>query len=291
MKNIFIILFLILGNQIYSQAVPEVIKKVVGFIYTSDDEKIFKPQGTGFFVSVVDEARKNGSIYFATAKHVIQNDSTQLDTIYIRLNDKIGASQYVRIRIIREGLQKNVFFHPDKTVDLAVFTEIPSLDDFDFKFLDSELILSKDSDNGLRVHEGAEVYFTGMFTPYTGGKSIYPITRFGRVALVTDEKVMWANGLTNLYLVEATTYWGNSGSPVFFILNVFDEDNSKPTWEKKVKFAGVMSGFFNQKVPLQYVKTGVLPTSVTNLGIAAVVPSYYLEEIIFGDELTKLRGF
>lgn len=291
MKRTLTIFLFLTGNLIYCQAVPEIVKKVVGFIYTSEDQKQFNPQGTGFFVSLVDEVSKKGNIYFATAKHVIQTDSTQLDTIYVRVNDRNGTSKYVRIELIREGLQKNVFFHQDEAVDLAVITEIPNTQEFEYKWLSSDLILLKDNSDGLRVHEGAEVYFTGMFTSYTGESQIYPIMRFGRVALVTEEKVSWNKKLRDLYLVEATTYWGNSGSPVFFILDVFEEDGITPTWMKRVKFAGVMSGFFGQKVPLTYIETGVVPTSVTNLGIAAVVPSYLLEEILFGEELKKIRGF
>ncbi|WP_437395443.1 hypothetical protein [Flagellimonas lutimaris] len=291
MKLICYMFFLLMGFGAIGQTKYEIIKKSVGFIYSSSDEKKFNPEGTGFFLVVNSQDSTQNHLYFATAKHVIQLDDKRLDTIYIRINDLNNSSSYVRIPLERQGPKKNVFFHNDESVDLAVINQVPDPTKYDIRFIGKEIIFSNNNDERLRVYEGAEAFFTGLFTSYTGENQIYPIVRFGRVALVTDEKVYWNGAMRDLYLIEAMTYWGNSGAPVFFDLNVFNEDLTTPTFNKKARLAGVMSGFFGLNVPLNVVQTKNTPASVTNLGIAAVVPAYLLNEIIYGDELKALRGY
>ncbi len=66
----------------------------------------------------------------------------------------------------------------------------------------------------LNIREGTEVFFTGLFVPYSGYERMYPIVRFGRVSLVTEEKIKWKDQLMDLYLIESGSFGGNSGSPV-----------------------------------------------------------------------------
>jgi len=51
-----------------------------------------------------------------------------------------------------------------------------------------------------------------------------------------------------------------------------------------------MSGSFLDFQPVKTVETSKVDIAPSNMGIAAVVPSYKLHEILFGKELIKLRG-
>ncbi len=50
-----------------------------------------------------------------------------------------------------------------------------------------------------------------------------------------------------------------------------------------------MSGSFLDLQPVKSVETSKTNIAPSNMGIAAVVPSYKLYEILFGKELTKQR--
>jgi hypothetical protein len=53
-----------------------------------------------------------------------------------------------------------------------------------------------------------------------------------------------------------------------------------------------MRGRFNDIQPVRIIQnpTAAIPVTTPNIGIAAVTPSYFLHEILFSDELKKLRA-
>ncbi|MEF3078856.1 S1 family peptidase [Winogradskyella poriferorum] len=293
MKTLTTLLLFSLSSLLYSQAIPTEIKKTVGFIYAKDNFGKVKPQGTGFFVSVSDSinGQLKSSLYFVTAKHVIKRDTIFRDTILVRLNLKDSLSEYGMIKLHSKGANKNIFTHKDKTVDIAVIPIAPDPAKFDYLSLPHTFLTNRENFNDLNIREGTDVFFTGMFTPFIGDKRIYPIVRFGRVALITEEKIPWDNEMTNLYLMETSSYGGNSGSPVFFYLGADRGNGSIIVGNPELKLAGIMKGYFGEKSPIKIIETQRIPVSDRNLGIAAVVPSYFLEEILLGTELKKQRGF
>lgn len=58
----------------------------------------------------------------------------------------------------------------------------------------------------LEISEGDDVFFSGLFESHYGQLKNQPIIRFGKVALVTDEKIEWKEEkppkLLDLYPVE-----------------------------------------------------------------------------------------
>ena len=293
MRTIISIIFLGISNLILSQGIPTAIKKTVGFIYAKDKLGKVNPQGTGFFVSVSDSinGELRGAIYFVTAKHVLKQGNAYRDTILIRLNKRDSISEYGRLELYPNGKNKNVFIHPDKTVDIAVLPIGPDPMKYDYLALPSTYLTNKKSFKELNIREGSDVFFTGLFTPFVGSKRIYPIVRFGRVALLTEEKIPWDNKMTSLYLMETSSYGGNSGSPVFFYLGADRGGGGLFVGTPELKLAGIMMGYFGENSPIKIIETQKIPVSNRNLGIAAVVPSYLLEEILLGDELKSIRGF
>lgn len=270
------------------------IKNTVGFVFVEQGgDKI--PYGTGFFVAVRHAQKEDYAAgYFVTAKHVVRTADQKdwLSEFFLRLNRRDGKSEYLTVPVVPKGDKKNIYTHWDPNVDLAV---VPLLIDhkvFDVKYLADDKLTTKEDYQTLKIREGSDVFFTGLFTPYVGHERNYPIVRFGRVALVTDEKIEWKKGhKSNLYLIESASFGGNSGSPVFFYLGSDREPGSTTLGSPLVKLAGVMSGYFHEFVPLQIIKTANTPATRSSIGISAVTPAYLLHGLLFGDELKTVRGF
>lgn len=300
--SIFFILFLslIISRDIAMTApIPVEIKKVVVFVFADSSHAKPAPLGTAFFIGVKNPNKENSyAIYLVTAKHIIIDHRTKTlrDRILIRLNTKDGKTKTVPIPLDTEGNKRTVFFHEDATVDLVVIPCLPDSSVYDFLYLPDEMITTKEAYHKLEIREGCDVFFTGLFTPFIGVQKNYPIFRFGRLALVTDEKIEWSKDVfCDLYLVEVGSYGGNSGSPVFFFLGSDRKPSAIVLGPPIVKLAGVMQGTYLDTRKVKIIETGeetqTIPVAQSSMGIAALVPAYKLYEILFGPELSKIRGF
>jgi hypothetical protein len=284
-----ILVLLLVAVSSLAEPIPAQAKKTVAFVYFTDDPTNSSPDGTGFFVSVTNTNTIFG--YFVTAKHVLRPPPRNewLPSVYIRINRRDGTSDKKVMPLFVDGASKNVFTNQDPTVDIAVIPFLPQpVTNYDFNTLPIELIPSEEDFKTLDIREGSDVFFVGMFVRHLGEKQNTPITRFGKVALMTDEKIDWATGKTHLYLMEANSYPGNSGSPAFFQIGM--ERAGGLYLNTTVKLAGIMSGYFPDVQPLQTVSTSTNQYVTPNMGIAAVVPSYELKEILFSNELKAARG-
>jgi hypothetical protein len=290
-----LVIFSIPAN-VLALPIPPEIKKIVTFIFIKNNKNEFIPNGTGFFVCVETNREKSDTCitYLVTAKHVLQQQDGKsfFSEVFIRLNKKGGTVEMLPLKLITDGEKKNIFFHEDSTVDLAVINALPNPQLYDFKILPDNFITTKEDFQKLNIREGSEVFFSGLFIRHMGEQKNYPIVRFGKVALVTDEKIDWNGDKVELYLIEATTYGGNSGSPVFFYAGI-EREPGKLIFSKSgalLKLAGVMKGFFNESGTIQFIETSKIPVASLNSGIAGVIPSYKLYEILFSDELMRQRN-
>lgn len=283
-------------------AIPHEVTKVVTFIFLSPDGgKSFAPNGTGFFVGA-KIGQDQFKVYLVTARHVLTDPSGQYyPTVWIRLNKKDGGSQMITLLLTRNGGAfvkgaATVYEHPtDHTVDLAVIPFLPSQSVFDFQFIPDEMLTTKDTFQKLNISEGSDVFFTGLFAQFIGQARNYPIARFGKVAMMPTERIPWQNAegknveMVDLYLLETQSFGGNSGSPVFFYLGSDRIPGSLIVGPPLLKLAGVMKGSFRDASPLVMANQSLIPLSLQNVGIAAVVPSYHLHEILFSDPLKSVR--
>jgi Trypsin-like peptidase domain len=283
---------------------PPDVLKVVTFIFRADAVGSVArdasgkpiPWGTGFFVGIKigDGTRMSG--YLVTAKHVLKDEQgNDLKRVYVRLNAKDGDPVFASLDLFENNVSR-VYTHTDSTVDLAVVPVAPDEQTTDFKMMFDELITTKESFKELKIGEGSDVFFVGLFTSFYGQHKNLPIARFGRVAMVSGEKVPWKDGPNSpeqeadLYLLETQSYGGNSGSPVFFYLGP-DRLPGQLYMGAEIKLAGVMRGTFLNGSPIQFQQspTAMIPFSTQNIGIAAVTPSYLLREILYSEPLIKLR--
>jgi hypothetical protein len=264
---------------------PPEIAKTVTFIFLAGSDGNpqvnaqtgdFVANGTGFFVLIPNDDKTGGYGYLITAKHVLQSsDGSFFKRVFLRVNDKMGGSEFGAIDIVPFGPTQNVFWHDDQTVDVAVIPVLPSLDRFDFLAIPPDMIKSKDDFKNTTIMAGSDVFFVGLFTPHYGDKRNTPIFRFGRVAMLTDDPIRWQEAgkpsvLVQLYLLETMSFGGNSGSPVFFMQGV----DRQP---------GTLGGIIQ-------TPNAVLPVFSQNIGIAAVTPAHLLREILYSERLNKQRA-
>ncbi len=272
--------------------IPSEVKNIVTFIFVKDAENKLVPNGTGFFVGIKDKKNTNRLyIYLVTAKHVLQdekNENKYYPSVYIRLNTKAGDSRYIELPIVAQN-RKVVYTHSEPEVDIAVIPCLPSAEIYDYKLLPEEMLTTKELFEKNHIKEGDEIFFTGLFIGHFGKQKNYPIVRFGRVAMLTDEKINWEGQDIDLYLVETQSFGGNSGSPVFFYLSPTREPNKLVIGPPKLLLAGIMKGSFLKGTPISIIETENIPVSFENIGIAAVVPAYKLHEILFSEELEAFR--
>jgi len=87
------------------------------------------------------------------------------------------------------------------------------------------------------------------------------------------------------------SFGGNSGSPVFFSQGM-DREPGKIYTGTDIFLAGVMRGNFNEPRAGTFIQTpnNVLPVFAQNIGIAAVTPAFFLHDILFSEQLKKLRA-
>lgn len=281
----------------HAQAIPSDVKSIVAYIFIplpGGQAGAFAPNGTGFFVGVrhPDAAKDVAFIYLVTARHVItKGDGTLYSDIGLRLNKKVGKSELVYLPLAESGDTRNVFFHPDKTVDLAVIATAPDMKVYDYKWIPMDGITSHQDVIDLKIAEGSEVFFTGLFAHHIGDDKNHPIVRFGRMALLTDERIRWGNDARiQTYLIESPSYGGNSGSPVFFFLGP-ERDGGFTLGGRILRLAGIIQGTFNDVQPIVSIDTASALVSRASIGISAVVPAYKLRDVLLGQELKKQRGF
>jgi hypothetical protein len=175
---------------------------------------------------------------------------------------------------------------------------VPSQEIFSFKVIPDELLTTQDSFKELQIGEGSDVFFAGLFTSYYGEHRNNPIVRFGRVAMLPEDRIEWRTDASKpaehvrLYLLETQSYGGNSGSPVFFLLGSDRQPGSIIIGPPVIKLAGIMMGTFNDFSPINIIQTptAAVPVSRQNVGIAAVTSSYLLHEILFSDQMKKTRA-
>ena len=217
--------------------IPTEILDMVAFLAVRDEDGLFSQIGTCFFMHIEQDDRTFS--HLITCRHVIDEPYSNGTQIYIRMNKTDGTGvHYEDI-----PLDWNWIFHSDEVdglVDLAVLqlqsksttveTYITSLP---INHVFGEMSLEYDTGRPLSV--GDEIIFIGLFPWYVGHDRNRPITRFGKIALRTDDKLPGVEdrlGLSDYYYVECQAYPGMSGSPVFVHKEIVGKEKSGEKGDK-----------------------------------------------------------
>jgi len=284
-----------------SVRVPDFTLKCVGFVGEVTHRDATGVSGdlnaTGFFVSIPCAAPElvktlTSTVYFVTAKHVA--DDLKGKEFYFLVN-KVGGGTLA----IESIVGNKWWLHPtDKTADVAV-AHVSGRAAAGADVI-SVLISQLATPERLLIADigiGDEVFVTGLFTPAPGIAQNVPIVRHGNIAMMPSEQIQTELGYADVYLIEARSIGGLSGSPVF----------ARPTIRLKLPqkgskgaaflgtgdgatLLGLMHGHWdiredqkNKAFYDQDRKHGV------NMGIGIVVPASKILETINQDELVRSR--
>jgi hypothetical protein len=297
--------------------IPAEVKKVAAIIFPADarGNLVRDPRtnnaiscGTGFFVAIkndIGQGIKNdigqGMYgYLVTAKHVLKDaQGNDLVRIYFSLNKLKGDAEFVALDLTHDG-HVDVYSHPDPSVDIAVIPAWPSEDVFDFKVIPQYMLTTREMFKDLNIVEGSAVFFLEAVATSHEEKSDSYLFRFGHVAMVPEEHIRWVDDeaqsekYAKLYLIETQSRGCNSGSPVFVSVGMDRLPKGGFMFGSPVvKLAGIMRGkVVNEADPSLGSSKGTrapAPVMSTSVGIAAVTPPYFLDEILFSDQLRTLR--
>jgi hypothetical protein len=277
--------------------VPTAIRDCVGFVAEATqprdatDRIEYDPFGTGFVVSV-DGHYGSSFFYFVTAAHLFRNISEE--RVAIILNKKGGGVTQIRS-------YAKWHRHPDPSVDVKVLP-FDYERDYDVLAVPASILLRSEwlgdkSNIGL----GSDVFSVGLFSMAPGESRNIPLFRYGNIAMLPDSAIQVEGGFSEVYLIEARSIGGISGSPVFVIETVsaeFADATGSPQriigLGPRCKLLGLMHGHWdidqrelnNPKItPISHSsRMGV------NLGIGVVVPAPKILEILYGSELTEQRN-
>jgi hypothetical protein len=278
--------------------VPDLILKCVGFVgeaahVNADGSVSGDLCATGFFVSIpLTDADYPRAAYFVTAHHVAKDLENKAP--YFLVNKKGGGLTYIK-RIIGGGW----WTHPtDKTADVAIAqVGIPA--DADIVSVGVEQLGTPERLRELNIGIGDEVHITGLFAPASGQQQNQPIVRTGNVAMMPNEQIQIDAGYADVYLVEARSLGGVSGSPVFVrpTINFRLPEHMQGAGIKNAFWCGhgatllgLMHGHWdiresemNKAIFTHDSKRGV------NMGIAIVVPAIKILETLNMPVLMAIR--
>lgn len=208
---------------------PELHLNTTAFLCTEEmrlSGAVSVPRATAFFVT-----DRSGEapypIWLVTARHCIHEARADGSPMFVRVNT---SDSWLDIPTSPDD------WHEDDEHDVAVaywaghqsgavITSVP-LDQFvsaDYRYYGSSEIPVMKKLGGQPVRVGHETFFVGLFSQHAGHEKNLPIARFGNVSRLPREPVAVkraaAGGTIERisgYLVEARSWGGHSGSPVFW---------------------------------------------------------------------------
>jgi hypothetical protein len=282
---------------------------IVGEMWSeSEQDWVIREQGTAFFVSV--RAGYAASAYYAvTAGHVVARDP-KIRGIFFRINLLAGGFQDV------PSVYEDWALDPDSDVAVCRLTLPPAFEVFAFPMHESY--------GPFNPQPGHDVFFVGLFQNLPGENSVGAMVRFGKVCLPETTMSIWIDGdtsiSTNAFLIQATIWGGESGSPVYMyddyhfmpgeeqemVRIAYDDGFSDPAYDSsrfgpqlkskqvaatdvKPNLVGVVQGRFLVQDPV--ITDGKETDSVANIstGITAVIPIARITRLLMLPQFIRER--
>lgn len=264
----------------------KVIRDSVAFIF--DDglnraaESTEAPIGTSFMIGL--ESKKfPGQFYkfMVTNEHVLRGRSK----IKFRFNNSTEPGFVFHDIDLRK---QNIFRAPD-FVDL-VAVSVPDIPKTNPTLFDYSMILDKQKMTSFEVDEGTEIVSIGYLFPYAGLKQNYPVFRFGRLAILSDER--WScserGPVEQAYIAEIHALGGSSGSPVILQPSQIKLNSNGVMQFRRIPplIVGVLKGHPSAPAPIadriatgEYIKTPD-KFALVSPGLALLEPSENLRQLM-----------
>jgi hypothetical protein len=288
----FLLVLVFLGwptSLLSSEPIPEQTLHCVGYLTTpnprstKDNPLPNALAGTAFVVGYeYKEKPSTAYLFLVTARHVLFDAKGQrLSKLYLRMNHKETgkALDFGPLRDNRWVLAS------DPAIDLAIYLGLPKQASY-LRVPNSLFVSDQDvTENSIGI--GDEVFFVGLLPYHAGQEKITPIVRFGRLALLTEEKT--TNG-QYYHFIDADNLPGHSGAPLFLWATPTRTSGHFVIASRIMKLWGVVSGVIEYPKPLKALN--VRPTARISIdyrsgGVTAVVPIKHLEKILQSDQVRK----
>jgi len=277
-----------------AEPIPSNVLRCVSYLTIPNPEskpEAFKPNilvGTGFFIGYIyPEKLDRQYVFLVTARHVLfDNKKQQHAKMFVRLNSKTEGVAHDLGPIPKDAW----IVSSDPAVDLAIIPLLPR--EADFLSVPSSMFLSDEVVRSQQVGLGDEVFYVGMLPYHSGIGKITPIARFGRLALVTDEKTTDGH---YYHFIDAGNYPGHSGSPVFLWASPSRSSSGLVVGPRIFKLYGVVSGVIEYAQELKWTKPsatipGPVPVDIRTGGVTTVVPIRYLDAMLRSDRARTASG-
>jgi hypothetical protein len=276
--------------------VADGVEKTIVFIGRSVPSGQFIPYGTGFLAAIIQDNVVFQNI--VTARHVI--DQIQgTDEILIRANTRSGSAKIITT-------ERRWWFSPIEDVDLAFCPGRFSPEIYDILHVSLDNILDDNTIAKQNISIGEDVFICGMYLSRIGETRNLPIVRAGVISAMPSEMVRTVYGYHHVYLVEARSTGGLSGSPVFLQMAPFRfvNENLRPSLGAYPQyFMGMVLGHNKLSYPPELIK--FLPPDLRspeekaedeqersiplNTGIAVVLPVMYIVKAITDPKIMEER--
>jgi hypothetical protein len=289
--------------------VEEFYRENVGYLVAQvwDEDRndwMSRPEGTVFFIQLSTPGLFGFIYYAVTCRHVIEGirdgGSGYRKTVFIRVNDLKGEAQDVPFMVDDWILGKET--------DVAVIR---------IHFGPSLVWWAYPMYNGgaEKLKPGHDVFFVGLFAPLPGDGSVQAIVRSGKVARPSTKVSVTLNPysgesvIVDAYVVEANSWGGESGSPVFVYEQKYvpaepplqtiadnpeiwareERNREKIVGRVEPKLLGLLHGHFLIKRTVMRGQTEIGGVDV-NSGIAVVIPAEGIRATLMDERLVEDRA-
>lgn len=234
------------------------------------------PVGSGFVVGIGQKGHSpdqwRGWKFLITAAHVIGNRTD----IIVRLNRTDTSSfKCAPLHLLRAGEGQNVFFDDINDSDV-VAVSLPDIGNTDPTVFDYSMLLDAPHMSEWEIKTGTNIFSVGYLYGYSGQTQNYPVTKFGKISVLTTEKWYLNPELhrpEQAYIVEMQNAPGLSGAPVM-TYGVDIKFNPLRYRELEPYVVGVVKGLL-----LVPVSDGPTPQLISQ-GLAAVEPADHIRELL-----------
>lgn len=244
---------------------------------------------TGFIVGRYEGTDENGqkkyTTYLITNKHVVRN----CNSLHLQFNSATGTS--LSTTTLKKGKQLNYSEHPDPEIDIIanrinVNGAIENGAIVSFFQLDDQA-LNKAAMKSTGVAEGTLVYALGfpvsLDEGLVDGISKAPVCRLGCISRIEH---IYHNNNAKFFIIDATTYPGNSGGPVINRPEIISITNTPRN--DSVNLIGIVSAYIPYREQLMSTQTQrIRMVNEENSGLTVVYPVDYIAEVV---EIERTRS-
>jgi len=231
--------------------------------------------GTCFILSKIAGTNWGWNI-LVTANHVLSGIATDEATLHLRQTNEAGVFTNFSFSLkIRDKGKPLWVRHPEADV-AAIFLSLPKQFVGSHHWITSEMLAGDELFKRMDVRPGDELMCLGYpLGLESGGVGGFPILRSGRIASYP----IWPSSQAKTFLLDMTTYGGNSGGPVFFDFRKRELPGlSSSQWVNQIGIAGLVS----EDIRKMEHSEGYFGNSTLNmpLGIAIVVPAEFIKQTV-----------